>query len=161
MRFAIYSTDNIDPALAADATFFDLDPEAGEYDPRFEWEARGAHIATLGGRIDQDYGFNIKDRKIRIKGEDMLEAVRIPLEIKHQKKDVEWNFTDGLEVFRVRFSRQPRGFITTLNVPLYAEGVGLSDKSPVLQSTGFGDPPPPAYVRYSYEILLLVVSQLK
>lgn len=161
MRFAIYSTDNIDPAQAADATYFDLDPEAGEYDPRFEWQARGAHVATLGGRIDQDYGFNVKDRKIRLKGDDMLEAVRKPLETKHQKVDADWNFTDGLEVFKVRFSRQPRGFFATVNVPLYAGGVGLSDLSPWAKPSGFGDPPPPAYVRYSYEILLLVVSQLK
>jgi len=161
MRFAIYSTDNIDPNVAADATFFDLDPEAGEYDPRFDWEARGAHVPTLGGVAHQDYGFNIQDRKISIKGADMLEAVRTPLETKHRKTDTQWNFTDGLEVYRVRFSRKPRGFFAALNVPLYAEGVGLSDKPPALQSTGFGDPPPPAYVRYAYEILLLVVSQLK
>ena len=161
MKFAIYSTDNIDPAAAADATFFDLDPEAGGYDPRFDWEARGAHVATLGGRVDHDYGFNVKDRKIQLKGENMIEAVRRPLDIKHQKKDSEWNFTDGLEVFRVRFSRKPRGFFATLNVQLYAQGVGLSDAPPSLQSGGFGDPPPPAYVRYSYEILLLVVNQLK
>ncbi len=149
MRFAIYSTDNIDPALASDATFFDLDAEAGSYDPRFEWQPRGSHTPTLGGRIDQDYGFNIKDRKIKITGEDMLEEVRVPLEIKHQKKDSEWNFTDGLEVFRVRFSRQPRGFVTSLKTDIYSQGQKISD------------PPPLAYVRYNYEILLLVTSQLK
>lgn len=149
MRFSIYSTDNIDPKLATDATFFDLDTKKGAWDPRFEWEARGANTPTLGGRIDQDYGFNIKDRKIKIGGEDMLEEVRVPLEIKHQKKDQDWNFTDGLEVFRVRFSRKPRGFITTLDAELFGQGLEISD------------PPPLAYVRYKYEILLLVDSQLK
>ena len=49
MQFAIYSIDNIDPLLATDATFFVLDPDAGEYDPRFEWEARGSNQQTLGG----------------------------------------------------------------------------------------------------------------
>ena len=29
-----------------------------------------------------------------------------------------------------------------VTVPLYAQGVGLSDAPPSLQSTGFGDPPP-------------------
>ncbi len=149
MQFAIYSTDNIDPLLATDATFFVLDPDAGEYDPRFEWEARGSNQQTLGGRVDQDFGFNIKDRKIRIAGEDMLEEVRVPLEIKHQAVNQDFNFTDGLEVFRVRFSRKPRGFIATLIVDLYKRGIVISD------------PPPLAYVRHSYEIILLVDSQLK
>lgn len=150
MRFAIYSTDNIDPALAADATFWDFDPEGpGEYDSRFEWEARGSSVATLGGRIDQDYGFNIKDRKIKVVGEDMLEEARVPLEIKHQKIDATWNFSDGLEVWRVRFSRKPRGFVTTLNGERFGQGLQISD------------PPPLAYVRSKYEILLLVDSQLK
>ena len=150
MRFAIYSTDDIDPDLAVDVTFFDLDPDAGEYDPRFDWEARGSHQETLGGRVDQDFGFNIKDRKIRIAGDDMLEEMRVPLEIKHHKVDQDWNFTDGLEVFRVRFSRKPRGFVATLNVELH-ERRGLD----------ISDPPPLAYVRYNYEIILLVDSQLK
>ena len=150
MRFAIYSTDNIDPNVAVDATFFDLDVlNGGEYDPRYQWEPRGSSEPTLGGRNDQDYGFNIKDRKIRVTGKNMLEEARVPLEIKHQKIDGTWNFTDGLEVWRVRFSRKPRGFVTKLNVSIYGDGMEISD------------PPPLAFVRHEYEILLLVDSQLK
>lgn len=150
MRLAIYSTDNADPKVAADATFFDLDVlNGGTYDSRFEWEARGSSEPTLGGRVDQDYGFNVKDRKIRITGKDMLEAVRGPLEIKHQKADTAWNFSDGLEVWTVRFSRKPRGFVTTLNTSIYGDGLEISD------------PPPLSFIRYEYEIILLVDSQLK
>jgi hypothetical protein len=148
-RFHIYSTDNTDPLLASDSTGWGLDPVEGEYDPRFEWGGRGSHIETLGGRFDQDYGFEITDRKIRIAGRDLSDLVRAALQTKYEAVDQDWHFTHGLgEVFKVRFSRNPLGFVTTLDAPLYARGLYIVS------------PPPPQYVRYRYVLFLRVVSQV-
>ena len=147
-RFSIFSTDDPNPDIALDTTNWMPDPINAAYDPRFEWTGRGVSIATFGGMIHQDTGLNIKDRKILIQGRDMSDALRAELETKYASVDTEWNFTDGLgEVFRVRFARDPRGFIAILDASLYAKGLFSSN------------PPPPKYTRYAYEILLLVVSQ--
>ena len=147
-RFSIYSTDDPDPDVAVDVTSWKPDPIEAVYDPRFEWVGRGAHVATLGGMVHQDAGLNIKDRKILISGRDMSNALRSELETKYVTVDTEWNFTDGLgEVFRVRFAREPRGFNAILDAALYAKGIFSSN------------PPPIKYVRYHYEIILLVISQ--
>lgn len=147
--FNIYSIDNVDPDLAADLTRWGPDPISGLYDSTFEWEGRGSHIATLFGRKHQDSAPNIKDRKIMIGGSDFTVDLRDQIQTKYEALDTEYNFTDGLgEVFRVRFSRRPRGFTPVLNTPLYATGILIEN------------PPPAKYRRYSYEIMLWIVSQL-
>lgn len=154
--FNIYSIDNVNPDLAADLTRWGPDPIAGEYDPEFEWEGRGSHTITLGGppgsvkgRKHQDSGLFIQDRRIMISGSDFTVGLRDEIQTKYEAVDTDFNFTDGLgEVFRVRFSRRPRGFSPLLNTPLYATGL----------LTGF--PPPEKYRRYSYEIMLWVKDQL-
>lgn len=153
--FAIYSTDAldpIDPTTATDFTYFDQDPMppgAGEYDSMYEWAARGSHIPTLGGRVDQDYGLNEKDRKILIRDTDALSDATVrALEKKFAARDTDWLFTDGMDVFRVRFSRVPLGLKCWKNIHLWQVGRSISN------------PPPPQYVRYSYEILLHVLDAL-
>lgn len=147
-RFSIFSTDDPDPDKALDVTSWKPDPIEAQYDPRFEWVGRGAHVATLGGMVHQDTGLNIKDRKIFVGGRDMSNALRAELETKYVTVDTEWNFADGLgDVFRVRFARDPRGFIAILDAALYAKGIFTSN------------PPALKYVRYKYEITLLVISQ--
>jgi hypothetical protein len=153
--FNIYNTDNTDPDLATGLTRWGPDPISGEYDPRFEWEGRGSHVITLGGppgvakgRKHQDSGLFIQDRKIRIAGSDMFEVLRSELQTKYEALDTEYHFTDGLgEVFKVRWSRRPRGFNAILNTPLYATGI----------MTGF--PPSEKYRRFTYEVMLWIISQ--
>ncbi len=147
--FSIYSTDNSDPGIALDSTSWGPDPNSAEYDPEFEWAGRGSHTPTLGGVAHQDYGFNIADRKIRIKGTDMSQTLRDAIDAKNKQTDVQWNFTDGNgKVYRVRFSRVPRGFVAIKNEILYAKGLFKSN------------PPDAAYTRFTYEIILLVTSQI-
>lgn len=158
--FAIYTTENVDPDLAADVTRWGADPINGEYDPRFMWEGRGSHVVTLGGppgsvkgRKHQDSGLFIQDRRIRIAGSDLPNVVREEIQTKYEVVDTEFNFTaegDGIgDVFRVRFSRRPRGFNAVLNTPLFAIGSML------------GSPPPDEkYRRYNYEVILWIIDQL-
>ncbi len=148
-RFSIYSTDNVNPDLAADKTSWGPDPISGEYDPTFEWEGRGSHVSTLKGRKHQDSGQNLKDRRIMITGTDFTNDLKNQLQTKYDAIDTEYHFTDGLgEVFLVRFSRVPRGWAAILNMPLYAKGILIEN------------PPPEKYRRYSYEIMLWVLSQV-
>ena len=147
--FNIYSTDNVDPDLASDLTRWGPDPVNGQYDPRAEQEGRGSHVATLKGRKHQDSGVNIEDRRIMIAGSDMRNDLRELILAQYEVTDAEYNFTDGLgEVFRVKFSRRPRGFNAVLNTPLYAVGIMIQN------------PPPEKYRRYTYEIQLWILSQL-
>lgn len=149
-NFSIYSLDNVDPDLAVDSTSWKPDPRgAAEYDPRFQWEGRGAHTPTLGGMDHQDYGLEIQDRMIRIAGEDFTEALRLAIETKYEAVDTEFHFTSGLGgVVRVRFSRVPRGFTSLLDTSLFAKGIFVSPF------------PPESYRRYRYEILLHVISEV-
>jgi len=147
--FNIYNSDNVDPDLATGLVRWGPDPISGEYDPTFEWEGRGSHPATLFGRKHQDSGQNIKDKRIRIAGSDFTIDLRDQIQTKYDALDTEFNFTDGEgEVFRVRFSRRPRGYMTILNTPLFATGLLIEN------------PPAAKYRRYSYEIMLWVTSQL-
>lgn len=148
-HFAIFSTDTITPYLAVDATYLDQDPIYGEYDPQYEWVGRGSTTPTLGGVAIQDFGSIQADRKIYIKESTfaLSKASRDALEIKYAAQQ-EWNFTDGEEVFRVRFSRSPRGFKSWKNMVMWWDGMRVSS------------PPPASFVVYNYEILLLVVSKL-
>jgi hypothetical protein len=154
MRFYLFATDNIDPALASNVTEWGLDPMEGEYDPQFEWDGRGADVATLGGRVVQDYGLVEKDRKIRIAGRDLSAALKSAIESKFTTIDGQWNFTARksagapADVWRVQFRRVPRGFTSVLDGPFFAVG------------RMYAEPPDAGYERYTYEIVLLVVAKL-
>lgn len=154
MRFYLYSTDEPDPAAAADVTDWLLDPREGEYDSEFEWDGRGAAVPTLGGRIVQDYGRNETDRSIRIAGADLTAGERTALIAKYLQVDTEWFFTaraaDGTpaDIWRVKFRRVPRGFSAVLDAPAFAIG------------RFYSQPPAADYERYRYEIVLLVLEKL-
>ena len=121
MRFYLYDTDNVDPALASDVTEWGLDPIDGQYDPQFEWDGRGTDVATLSGRVIQDYGLVEKDRKIRIAGHDLSAALKADIEAKFTTVDGQWNFTAraaagvASDVWTVQFRRVPRGFTAVLD----------------------------------------------
>ncbi len=158
--FSVYSTDNVDPTLAVDTTSWDFDVWGqGEYDPRFEWEGRGANILTFGGRVDQFYGFNLKDRKIRIAGIDLTEAIRKALQLKYET-DSEWNFTDGIDVFRVRFSIKPSGFSAALNGLWLGQGIRGFTKATIQEIYQSQTLLVSNFLKFKYTLLLRVVSQL-
>jgi len=147
--FNIYNIDNLDPDLATGLTRWGPDPIDGEYDPTFEWQGRGSHVITLFGRKHQDSGQNITDRRIMIAGSDFTLDLRDQIQSKYEALDTEFNFTDGEgDVFRVRFSRRPRGYHAVLNMGIFAKGILIEN------------PPPAKYRRYSYEIMLWIISQL-
>lgn len=154
MRFYLYATDDPDPAEASNVTEWGLDPIEGEYDSTFEWEGRGADIATLGGRIIQDYGLNEKDRKIRIAGRDLTPALRTALQSKYVAVDQEYHFTarpaedQAGDVWKVQFRRIPMGFSAVLDGPMFAVG------------RMYQEPPPAGYERYRYEVVLLSVEKV-
>lgn len=147
VHFAIYSTDNTDPDLASDCTWFYQDPTHGEYDPEHGWEGRGSHLPTLSGVFHQDFGVDVKDCKILIRDDNALtQPIKDALQAKYQAKGKQWHFTDGVNVFLVIFSRSPRGFRAWCNMRMWGLGLQVSQ------------PPPDRYVRYSYEILLHIVE---
>jgi hypothetical protein len=154
MRLYLYATDNIDPALATNVTEWGVDPIDGEYDPQFEFDGRGANIATLGGRVIQDYGQVERDRKILIKGSDLTLALKTAIEAKYVTVEGQFNFTarkaaaTPADVWRVQFQRNPRGFSAVLDAARY--GIGHM----------YVEPAHIDYERYTYEIVLLVVSKL-
>jgi hypothetical protein len=154
MRLYLYATDNVDPALASSVTEWGVDPTEGEYDPQFEWDGRGADIATLGGRVIQDYGVVEQDRKIKIAGRDLTQALKTAIESKFTTVGGQWHFTArkasgvAADVWKVQFRRVPRGFTSVLDAPVFAVG------------RMYGEPPDSGYERYTYEIVLLVVQKV-
>jgi hypothetical protein len=154
MRLYLYGTDNLDPNLAGNVTQWGVDPEDGEYDPEFEFAGRGANVATLGGRVLQDYGQVEVDRKIRIAGQDLSLALKNAIAAKYATVDGQFNFTArraanvASDVWRVQFQRVPRGFSAVLRAAMYQVG------------RMYAEPAHDDYERYEYEIILLVVSKL-
>jgi hypothetical protein len=138
-----------DTAFTTSVTTLDQDPTHGEYDPAYEWEARGSHLRTLGGMVHQDFGVNEADRVIMLRDEDALtQATYEALKTKYEAVDTDWYFTDGVQTFKVRFSRSPRGFRAWRNMRLWGLGLQLSQ------------PPPSSYIWYSYEIILRVIEEV-
>ncbi len=154
MRLYLYATDNVDPAHATNVTEWGIDPIDGEYDPRFEFDGRGADIVTLGGRVIQDWGLNEKDRKIRIAGKDLNPTEKSALQTKYETTNGQFYFTARVaaatpaEVWKVQFRRSPAGFVAVLDAPMFAVGGRYSE------------PPPSGYERYHYEMVLLVVEKM-
>jgi hypothetical protein len=117
-NFAFYSTDinpTTDPANADPApsvlVILDQDPIIpGSYDMAGGEVGRGSVITTLGGAVIQDFGVFDCDKRISFSDNDALDDDTVAaLKVLHETVDGEYYFTDGNEVWKVRFAR-PNGF---------------------------------------------------
>lgn len=142
--FAFYSTDidpNTDPASAdpAPETLVVLDqaPIFGEYDFHSGETGRGSVTKTLGGQVIQDFGVFEEDQRISFSETDALSSAMVAaLKTLHETVDGEYYFTDGYNVWKVRFAR-PGGFRYWRNLLWAQHGTDI----------------------FSYEINLIVISQ--
>lgn len=142
--FAFYSTEinpTTDPANAepAPATLVVLDqpPYFGEYDLHAGAVGRGSVQATLGGQVIQDFGVFEEDQRISFSESDALTSATVAsLKTLFENVAGEYYFTDGHNVWKIRFSR-PDGFIYRRNLLFAHHGETI----------------------FSYEINLIVVSQ--
>jgi len=143
-KFAIYSTDispTTDPGSASPPPSLliqlDQDPIFGEYDQMAGNIGRGSVHPTLGGVIVQDFGVVNGDNRIRISERDALSQSTInSLKSAHETVNGEYYFTDGYNVWKVRFAR-PNGFRYWRNMLWQAHGQTV----------------------YSYEINFIVLSE--
>lgn len=144
--FAFYSMD-IDPttdpanAVPAPETLVILDQVPilgdGQYDLQAGEIGRGSVIQTLGGVVIQDFGVVDGDQRISFSDSDALSAATVTdLKALNETIDGEYYFTDGFNVWTVRFAR-PGGFIYRRNLFWAQHDEEI----------------------YSYEINLIVVSQ--
>lgn len=144
MAFALYTTDIIPTTNPAEASpppaslaVFDQDPIFGEYDTLAGSIGRGSVQQTLGGVVVQDFGIVAGDGRIRIVERDaMSQAVVDSIQTMHGIPNGQFYFTDGIDVWRVQFTR-PNGFRAWRNLLWAARG----------------------HVVYSYEINLIVVAE--
>ena len=142
--FAFYSTDidpTTDPANAdpAPSTLVVLDqpPLFGEYDPGGGEMGRGSVHLTLGGQVIQDFGVFEEDQRISFSDSDALSSATVAaLKALHEAIDGEYYFTDGYNVWKIRFAR-PGGFRSRRNLFWAHHGTNI----------------------FSYEINLIVVSK--
>ena len=142
--FAFYSTDidpTTDPANAdpAPATLVALDqpPYFGEYDLQAGSTGRGSVQATLGGHVIQDFGVFEEDERISFSESDALSSTTVTnLKTLFETVNGEYYFTDGHNVWRIRFAR-PDGFIYRRNLLFAHHGEHI----------------------FSYEINLVVVTK--
>ncbi len=143
--FAFYSTEiqpTTDPANAspAPATLVVLDqpPIFGAYDFDAGEVGRGSVIQTLGGVVIQDFGVTSGDGRISFSETDALSAETVAaLKAIHEVIDGEYFFTDGFNIWRVRFAR-PNGFKARKNLFWAQHGESI----------------------YSYEVNLIIVAEL-
>ena len=145
--FAFYSTEidpTTDPASAdpAPETLVVLDqvPILGDglYDLHGGETGRGSVHRTLGGVVVQDFGIVNGDRRIFFSDSDALSSETVAdLKAIHETIDGEYYFTDGFDIWRVRFLR-PGGFVYRRNLFWAQHGQEI----------------------YSYEINLMVVATL-
>jgi len=115
-EFAFYSTDidpTTDPANAdpAPETLVVLDqvPILGNasYNLMAGEIGRGAVIQTLAGVVIQDFGVMDGDQRISFSDSDALSAETVAdLKTIHETVDGEYFFTDGYDIWRVRFARR-------------------------------------------------------
>ena len=144
--FAFYSTEidpTVDPASADPApnilVVLDQPPILGDgmYDFQGGEIGRGSVIPTLGGAVIQDFGVVAKDGRISFSESDALsQPVVTDLKTIHEVVDGEYYFTDGFNVWTVRFIR-PGGFVYRKNLYWAQHGQSV----------------------YSYEINLIIISQ--
>jgi hypothetical protein len=147
MDFAFYSVDidpTTDPASAdpAPETLVVLEQAPllgqGVCDLHAGETGRGSVIRTLGGAVVQDFGVVNGDQRISFSDTDALGADTIAaLTAIHETVDGEYYFTDGYDIWRVRFAR-PNGFKYRRNLFWAHHGTMI----------------------YSYEINLVVVASL-
>jgi len=146
-QFYIFSTDvdpETDPSGLSPETLieFPQDPIFGEYDPAAGYRGRGSKTETLGGVVLQDFGVYVEDEQIRIAEENvwMEDGVTFidDMDEAFAAIDEDYYFTDGYQVWQVRFAR-PDGFKYRRNM-LFKIKEGLDV--------------------YSYEILLNVVEKI-
>lgn len=143
--FAFYSTEiepTTDPANAspAPATLVVLDqpPIFGSYDFDAGETGRGSVIPTLGKNVVQDFGVVAGDGRISFSEADALSAeTDAALKAIHNVVDGQYFFTDGFQIWRVRFAR-PNGFKSRKNLFWAQHGHDV----------------------FSYEINLIVVAEL-
>ena len=142
--FAFYSTDispTTDPANAnpqpATLVVLDQPPYFGEYDLNAGSVGRGSVIDTLGGQVVQDFGVFEADQRISFSEPDALSSATVTaLKTLFETVNGEYFFTDGHNVWKVRFAR-PAGFIFSRNLLFAYHGENV----------------------FSYEINLIVVTQ--
>jgi hypothetical protein len=143
--FAFYSTDidpTVDPANAspAPATLVVLDqpPIFGEYDFEAGSVGRGSVHPTLGGQVVQDFGVFDVDGRITFSDTDALSSDTVDdLQALWQPVAGEYYFTDGYNIWKVRFPR-PDGFKARRNLLFSHHGQDV----------------------FSYEIALIVVAKI-
>lgn len=144
-KFRLYSTD-ISATLAPDSASpapttlieFDQDPVHSEYNPAGAAQDRGSVIRTLGGVVIQDFGVVESDGIISFSDTGALAGTTVSaLESAYETVGGEFYFTDGYECWKVRFSRNPKGFKAWRNLLFSYAGHHV----------------------FSYEIQLLVVSK--
>jgi len=149
MDFAFYSTDidpttdpaNADPAPDTLVVLEDLPTDDGDsYDLHGGEVGRGTVFQTLGGAVVQDFGVFLEDLHLSFSKEKAPVSAATISQLKaiHEIIDGEYYFTDGYDVWLVRFLR-PGGFRYRRN--LYWAYQGQS--------------------AYSYEIELIVSAHLK
>jgi len=117
-KFRIFSTEqgaSLDPDnLGTPPTtniVFDQDPHYGTYDQASAQSDRGSVIKTFGGVVIQDLGVVTADEIISFSDTDaILQATVTALQTAYAVVDGEWYFTDGYNCWKVKFSRNPRGF---------------------------------------------------
>jgi len=142
--FVFYSTDidaTTDPANAdpAPATLVALDqpPYFGDYDLQAGVMGRGSVHQTLGGHVIQDFGVFVSDARISFSETDALSSTTVAnLKTLFETVDGEYYFTDGHNVWKIRFAR-PGGFIYRRNLLFAHHATHI----------------------FSYEINLIVVSK--
>jgi hypothetical protein len=95
------------PPILGDAEYNDLAGDIG----------RGSVIQTLGGVVIQDFGVVEGDGHIQFSDTDAYidSDVIDDLKALHETVDGEYYFTDGFNVWKVRFAR-PNGFVARKNL---------------------------------------------
>jgi len=144
--FAFYSTDidpttdpaNADPAPSSLAVL-DQPPLFGAYDLHGGEVGRGSVFQTLGGAVVQDFGVFQEDLRLSFSEENAPISADTIADLKalHETVDDEYYFTDGYDIWLVRFAR-PNGFKYRRNLFWAAQGEDA----------------------FSYEINLIVVAKL-
>lgn len=124
--FAIYSTDASPNGDYASATSYVVFPQpaynAGDFGSSYKEEpldGRGEVIETFGSVVVQDFGLvsSEKGKRIKFSDVDALDAqTKSALEIMYSAVDTDWYFTNGIDLFKVRFSRKPAGLKTYRNL---------------------------------------------
>jgi hypothetical protein len=86
-------------------------------------EGRGSVHITLEGIVVQDFGIpsNFSGGQIFLEDTEAIDAtVKNALETAYLAEDTDWYFTDSIDIYKVKFSRNPVGFHSWLSYAIYA-----------------------------------------